>query len=79
MQIDYDAIIEQFIAHAQYIMVGYDAQALNDLRNRAAEQQAQHAADMARLEFERQRALALAMFCQAARMDFEAWLRTRGI
>jgi len=79
MQIDYDAIIEQFIAHAQYIMDGYDAQACESMQNQVARQRAQHAVDMARLEFERQRALALATFCQAARVDFEAWLRTRGV
>jgi hypothetical protein len=74
---DHATIIEDSITWAQQIMAGYDAQALDDLRNRAAEQQARHAAEMARLEFERQRNLALVAFCSAARVDFEAWLRAR--
>lgn len=38
--IDYTAIIEDSIAWAQQIMAGYDAQALEDMRNQAAERQA---------------------------------------
>ena len=79
MQIDYATIIEQSIAHAQYIMSEYDAQAREDMHNRIAQQQAQHAARMARLEFERERNLALATFCSVVRADFLAWLRARRI
>jgi len=77
--IDYTAIIEDSIAWAQQIMAGYDAQAREDMHNRIAQQQAQHAARMARLEFERERALTLAAFCRVARADFLAWLRARRI
>jgi len=76
---DYAAIIERSIAHAQSIMDGYDLQAREDMRNRIAQQQAQHAADMARLEFERERASTLTAFCRVARVDFERWLQERGI
>ena len=77
MQIDYNAIIEESVAHARYIMGEHDAQARESVHNQAARQRAQHAMDMAQLEFERQRALALATFCQAACVDFEAWLAIR--
>lgn len=77
--IDYTAIIEDSIAWAQQIMAGYDAQALEDMRNQAAERQAAQAARMARLEFERERNLALATFCSVVRADFLAWLRARRI
>jgi len=77
--IDYTAIIEQSIVHAQYIMSEYDAQAREDVHNQVARQRAQHAADLAWLEFERARAETLAAFCRVARVDFERWLQERGI
>ena len=49
------------------------------MRNQAAERHATHAARMARLEFERERNLALATFCSVVRADFLAWLRARRI